>query len=373
MTGALLVLSTCAMASNPPRAGITGEPFGKTPDGRDVTLFTLTNNRGAEARIMNYGGTVVSLTMPGKTGLFADVVLGYDTLAEYIKDSPYFGSLIGRCGNRIRNGRFTLDGKSYTLAANFRGHHLHGGLNGFDKKLWAATPSTNAAEPSLSLRLISPEGEEGYPGTLTVQAVYTLTGNNELRLDFTATTDKPTICNLTHHSYFNLAGTGDVLNYHLLIPADHITTVDKEMIPTGALLPVTGTALDFRKATSIGTVIGADDEQLRIANGFDHNWVFNKRPGELTLLARVEDPASGRVMDVLSTEPGLQFYSADFGNGCKGKGGRVYRHRAALCLEPQHYPDTPNHPEFPTIVLRPGTTYRNTIIYRFSVMTGKTN
>ena len=363
----LLVWSTAVAGEVAPNR-VTAHPFGKTSDGVPVTLYTLSNSRGAEARIMNYGGTLVSLSMPDKAGAFADVVLGLDTLAEYIASSPYYGSIIGRCGNRIKSGRFSLDGKEYTLAANFRGHHLHGGVKGFDKRMWAATPSTNALGASLELTYVSPDGEEGYPGTLIVKALYTLTDQNELRLDFTATTDKPTLCNLTHHAYFNLSGKGEILNHRLMIPAARFTPVDKEMIPTGEIRSVAGTPLDFRSPTAVGAVIQADDEQLKIANGFDHNWAFDKKPGELTLLARVEDPDSGRTLEVLSTEPGLQVYAADFGDGSKGKGGQVYQHRGSLCLEPQHYPDAPNNPKFPLITLRPGSTYRNTILYRFGIV-----
>ena len=363
----LLVWST-AVAGEPTPNRVTAHPFGKTPDGVLVTLYTLSNSRGAEARIMDYGGTLVSLSMPDKAGIFTDVVLGFDTLAEYISSSPYYGSIIGRCGNRIKSGHFKLEGKEYTLAANFRGHHLHGGVKGFDKRMWTATPSANALGASLELTYVSPDGEEGYPGTLTVKALYTLTDQNELKLDFSATTDKPTLCNLTHHAYFNVSGKGEVLNQRLMIPAGRFTPVDKEMIPTGEIRSVAGTPLDFRHPTAVGAVIQEDDEQLKIANGFDHNWAFDKKPGELTLLARVEDPDSGRILEVLSTAPGLQVYTADFGDGSNGKSGQVYRHRASLCLEPQGYPDAPNHPQFPSVVLKPGEICRNTIIYRFEIV-----
>jgi aldose 1-epimerase len=358
-----------AASETPPAAStVTETPFGSLPDGAKVSVFTLRNPNGAAARILNYGGIVVSLTMPDRQGVLADVVLGCDTVADYLRDSPYYGAIIGRCGNRIREGRFTLNGQSYTLAANFFGHHLHGGVKGFDKRLWTASTGTNANSATLALSYTSADGEEGYPGTLSVQAVYTLTDRNELKLDFIATTDKPTLCNLTQHSYFNLAGAGEVLDHRLTIPAGRFTPLDKAKLPTGAIATVEGTPFDFRRPTAVGKVIGTDSEQLKITNGFDHNWVFDKRPGEMTMLARLADPTSGRVLEVLSTAPGLQVYTPDFGDGCRGKGGQTYRRRGALCLEPQAFPDAPNHPEFPSIVLNPGETYRHTIIYRFSVV-----
>ncbi len=362
--------SASAADASPSRGrGWSKQSFGTNLDGAPVTLFTLRNSRGMEARICNYGGIVVSLKVPDKNGKLGDVVLGYDKLADYLKESPYFGSLIGRYGNRIAKGRFTVAGVSYQLATNNYPNALHGGVKGFDKCLWKATPRSTAEGPALELEYVSHDGEEGYPATLTVKAVYTLTQDNGLRLDYTATTDRETILNLTQHSYFNLAGqgSGDILNHVVMMPADRYTPVDSTLIPTGELAPVEGTPFDFRQPTPIGARINQDNEQLKFGKGYDHNWVFNKRVGELTLLARVTEPTSGRMLEVLSTEPGLQFYSGNFLDGTlKGKGGKVYQFRNGFCMEPQHFPDSPNHPNFPSVVLKPGQVYQNTIIYRFS-------
>jgi aldose 1-epimerase len=350
------------------RAGISKQPFGTTPDGTPVDLYTLRNAQGMEARIMNYGGIVVSLKVPDKGGHLGDVVLGYDKLADYIKETPYFGAMIGRYGNRIAKGRFTVNGVSYQLATNNFPNSLHGGVKGFDKCIWMAKPHEDPQEPALELHYLSHDGEEGYPANLTVTAVYTLTRDNGLRLEYTATTDRDTVLNLTQHSYFNLAGHGDILGHEVMMPADRFTPVDSTLIPTGDLRSVEGTAFDFRKPTAIGARINQDDEQLKFGKGYDHNWVFNKGLGELTLLARVTEPTSGRVLEVLSTEPGLQFYSGNFLDGTlTGKGGSAYQFRNGFCMEPQHFPDSPNHPNFPTALLKPGQVYRNTIIFRFSV------
>ena len=335
-----------------------------------MDIYTLKNSKGAEARIMTYGGVVLSLKMPDKNGQFGDVVLGCDKLEDYTKTPPppYFGALIGRYGNRIGKATFTLDGQTFHLAGNDHGNTLHGGLKGFDKVLWTATDKQTDAGPSLVLKYTSKDGEEGFPGTLNVTATYTLTDNNELRLDFTATTDKDTVVNLTHHGYFNLAGKGDILGHILTIPADNITPVDAGLIPLGKLQPVDGTPFDFRKPTAIGARINADDAQLKLGPGYDHNWVINKKAGELSLMAHVSEPTTGRVMEVWSTEPGLQFYTGNFLDGTiTGKGGWVYQKHNAFCMEPQHFPDSPNKPQFPTTELKPGETYHNTIIYRFSV------
>ncbi|MCD6338927.1 MAG: galactose mutarotase [Verrucomicrobia bacterium] len=365
--GALaLVVSGCTTMKKTPGT-ITKAPFGKLPDGRQVYLFTLRNSRGAEARIMNYGGIVVSLKMPDRNGRFDDVALGYDRLEGYLTNSPYFGALIGRYGNRIAKGRFTLDGKTYQLAVNDGPNHLHGGIKGFDKRLWEAEMERTPEGPALKLHYLSPDGEEGYPGNLDVEAVYTLTEDNELRLDFAATTDKPTIVNLTHHSYFNLACEGTILDHQVKIVADAFTPIDATLIPTGEIRPVKDTPFDFNEPTPIGARINQNDVQLQYGKGYDHNWVIKKPLGALGLMARVYEPKTGRVMEVLSTEPGLQFYSGNFLDGTiVGKGGRVYVHRSGFCMEPQHYPDSPNKPNFPSVVLRPGQVYRNTIIYRFS-------
>ncbi|MGA2541167.1 MAG: aldose epimerase family protein [Verrucomicrobiota bacterium] len=352
--------------------GITKQAFGKTPDGQAVDVYTLKNSKGAEARIMTYGGVVLSLKMPDKNGQFGDVVLGCDKLEDYTKTPPppYFGALIGRYGNRIGKATFTLDGKTYQLAANNNGNTLHGGNKGFDKVVWTAVRMTedSATGPQLFLNYTSKDGEEGYPGTLNVTAVYTLTENNELRIDFTATTDKDTVVNLTHHGYFNLAGKGDILGHVVTIPADNITPVDAGLIPLGNLQSVDGTPFDFRKPMAIGARIDADNAQLKLGPGYDHNWVINKKMGELTMMAHVSEPTTGRVMEVWSTEPALQFYSGNFLDGTiAGKGGWAYQKHSAFCMEPQHYPDSPNKPQFPTTELKPGQTYKNTIIYRFSV------
>ncbi len=296
------------------------------------------------------------------------MVLGYDNLADYIKDTPYFGALIGRYGNRIAKGKFTLNGKEYTLAVNNGPNALHGGLRGFDKVVWEPRLLASPEGPSLELRYTSKDGEEGYPGTLSVTAVYTLTVDNALQIEYTATTDKDTVVNLTHHSYFNLAGKGDILNHQVMMPADKFTPVDSTLIPTGELKPVDGTPFDFRTPTAIGARIGQDDEQLKFGKGYDHNWVINKPLGQLGLMASVYEPTTGRVLEVWSTEPGLQFYSGNFLDGSlTGKGGWVYQFRNGFCMEPQHYPDSPNQPNFPTVVLKPGQVYKNTIIYKFSV------
>ena len=349
-------------------SGATKAPFGKTADGKRIDIYTLRNHSGMEARIMNYGGVVVSLKVPDKKGKFGDVVLGYDNLGSYLTNSPYFGALIGRYGNRIANGKFSLDGQDYTLVVNNPPNHLHGGVKGFDKVIWKAKLMETADGPALELTYLSKDGEEGYPGNLSVTATYTVTEENELRVDFTATTDKDTVCNLTHHSYFNLRGKGDVLNHIVQINADQFTPIDSNLIPTGELKPVDGTPFDFRKPTPIGEHINDDDPQLKYAGGYDHNFVINKLPGEFGLAATVYEPVSGREMEVWTTAPGLQFYTGNFlGGTIKGKGGWVYQHRAAFCMEPQHFPDSPNKPDFPSVELKPGEVYHNTIIYRFAI------
>jgi aldose 1-epimerase len=350
-------------------SNITKASFGTMPDGSVVEVYTLRNAGGMEARICTYGGIVVSLTAPDRTGKFGDIVLGYDNLDGYRTNSPYFGALIGRYGNRIGGAKFTLEGKTYTLAANNGPNTLHGGLKGFDKVVWTAKPLAGSSGPALQLTYVSKDGEEGFPGTLSVTAVYTLADQNELRLNFTATTDKPTVCNLTHHSYFNLRGQGDgdILGHEVYINSDKTTPVNKELITTGEYAPVEGTPFDFRKPTAIGARINDPDSQLQFGPGYDHNWVINKPMGQLGLQARVHEPTSGRVMEVWSDEPGLQFYAGNFLDGTiKGKGGKVYQRRTGFCMEPQHYPDSPNKPMFPTTELKPGETFKNTIIYKFS-------
>jgi aldose 1-epimerase len=347
------------------------QPFGTTAEGTQVFLYTLKNHSGMEAKITNYGGIVVSLRVPDKAGKFDDVVLGYESLAGYLKETPYFGALIGRYGNRIARGTFTLDGKEYSLATNNGKNHLHGGLRGFDKVVWTADQVETPAGPSLVLKYLSMDGEEGYPGNLRVQAIYTVTEANELAVEFSATTDKPTVVNLTHHSYFNLAGataTMTILDHTIMIDADRFTPIDSGLIPTGELRDVAGTPMDFRSPTRIGARIDAADDQLRLGLGYDHNWVLNKKEPGMRLAARVEESTTGRVLDVLTSEPGIQFYSGNFLDGTlTGKGGKAYVHRYGFCLEPQHFPDSPNKPAFPTVVLIPGQTYGHRIMYKFLV------
>ena len=344
----------------------TQADFGKTPDGAAIHIFTLTNRNGIEARIMNYGGIVVSLKAPDRDGKLADVVLGFDSLAGYIDSpSPYFGALIGRYGNRIGHARFTLDGVEYKLAANNGENSLHGGTRGFNKVVW--TPR-ELPDGGLELNYLSKDGEEGYPGNLKVTVTYRLTDLNELSIDYAATTDKDTVLNLTNHSYFNLkgAGEGDILGHAVMLNADRFTPVDAGLIPTGELRAVSGTPFDFRKATAIGARIDQNDEQLKLGKGYDHNWVLNKNDAALSLAARVEEPSSGRVLEVHTTEPGVQFYTGNFLDGTiKGKGGKVYARRSGFCLETQHFPDSPNKPKFPTTVLKPGQRFHSRTVYRF--------
>jgi aldose 1-epimerase len=364
----LAAVFTNFMPSLSASPSVTQKPFGAV-DGQDVQLYTLRNSSGAEATITNYGGTVVSLLVPDRAGKLVDVVEGCDNIETYLKGTYYYGALIGRYGNRIAKGRFTLDGKTYTLATNNGANALHGGPKGFDKVIWKARPVESKHGAVLELSYLSKDGEEGYPGNLEVKAVYTLTEKNELRIDFTAHTDKATIVNLTHHSYFNLSGGGDILDHLVTINADKFTPVDSGLIPTGELKPVDGTPFDFRKPTAIGARINAADEQLKAGGGYDHNWIINqKKPGKLGFQARAESLKTGIVLEVSSTEPAVQFYSGNFLDGSLvGKKGVAYAYRSAFCFEPQHYPDSPNQPAFPSTVLKPGETYSNTIIYKLSV------
>lgn len=341
--------------------------FGKTPEGRQVDLYTLKNQKGVEVAITNFGGIVVSVKVPDRRGNIADVVLGYDSLDGYVNDKSYFGAIVGRYGNRIAHGQFSLDGVTYKLAKNNGENSLHGGIKGFNKAVWDAKEITSKDGPSLQLNYLSKDGEEGYPGNLKVQVTYTLTDANELRIDYSATTDKKTVLNLTNHSYFNLAGqgTGDILGHEMLIQADRFTPVDAGLIPTGELRPVEGTPFDFRKKTAIGARIDADDEQLKLGKGYDHNWVVN-HTADFSLAARAVEPKSGRVLEVWTTEPGVQFYTGNFLDGTvHGKGGKAYGFRFAFCLETQHFPDSPNHPEFPSTVLNPGERYHSTTAFKF--------
>jgi aldose 1-epimerase len=362
----LILLLATAVAVN---AQVTKESFGQTADGRQVDLYTLRNTRGAEAKITNYGAIVTSLKVPDRNGKFDDVVLGFNDFDSYLKNDPYFGAIVGRYGNRIAKGRFTLNGVEYKLATNNGENHLHGGINGFDKVVWTGHEMKSPAGPAVALTYLSKDGEEGYPGNLNVRVVYTLTNNNELKIDYTATTDKDTVTNLTHHSYFNLAGegNGDILNHLVTINANRFVPTDAGSIPTGKLMSVAGTPFDFLKPMAIGARINQDDEQLKFGSGYDHTWVINGRPGVLRIAATAYEATSGRVMQVWTTEPGVQFYTGNFLNGTlTGKAGKVYERRNGFCFETQHYPDSPNHPAFPTTTLKKGQTYKSTTIYRFS-------
>ena len=362
----------CAAFQSQPnsKAGVTKESFGQLPDGTPVDLFTLTNRRGMQARITNYGGIIVSLTAPDRTGKLGDVVLGYDTLAAYVKRNPMFGALVGRYAGRIANAQFTLDGVEYQLTRPGRGTtHMHGGAKGFDKQVWQAKSFARGNDAVLELGYLSKDGEEGYPGNLTVTVTYTLTDKGELKLDYEATTDKDTIINFTNHSYFNLAGAGDVLRHQISLDADRFTVFGEGLIPTGEIRSVKDTPLDLRKPADIGTRIDDQDPQLALGRGYDHFYVLNHKAGALGLAAKVVEPTSGRVMEVLTTEPGVVFYTANgFDSSIVGKGGWAYAKRAGFCLETQHYPDSPHHPNFPTTVLRKGATYRSTTVFRFSAV-----
>jgi aldose 1-epimerase len=355
--------------ANPVAKSIKKSVFGKTPDGKEIELYVLTNRNGLEAAVTNFGGILVSLKAPDRESKLGDVVLGYDSLDGYLNDKSFFGGTIGRYGNRIAQGKFILDGVTHTLARNNGGNHLHGGINGFNKAVWQAREVPSKGGPSLRLNYLSKDGEEGYPGNLSVQVTYTLTDSNELKIDYTATTDRDTVVNLTNHSYFNLAGPGsDILEHELLIQADQFTPVDAGLIPTGELRRVQGSPFDFRKQTAIGARIEQGDEQLKLGKGYDHNWVL-KREGKngLVLAARVYEAKTGRQMEVWTTEPGIQFYSGNFLDGTiHGKSGQIYAHRSGFCLETQHFPDSPNHPKFPSTVLKPGAPYHTTTIYTFS-------
>jgi aldose 1-epimerase len=364
----LLCSLPLAFFADKPRP-VKKELFGSV-EGNPVDLYTLTNAHGLEARVTNFGGAIISLRVPDKKGQFADVVLGFDKLEDYATNEPNFGVIIGRYGNRIAKARFVLDGKEYKLAANNGPNTLHGGIKGFSKAIWKAEPFQNSKGTGLVFTYTSKDGEEGFPGNLTTKITYTLTDKNELIFDYEATTDKPTPVNLTQHSYFNLKGEGhgDILGHDLMLNADRFTPVDENMIPTGELRPVKNTPFDFTKATAIGARISSDDEQIKLGRGYDHNFVINRKSPKLELTARVLEPETGRVLEVYTTEPGVQFYSGNFLNGkLVGKNGHAYQQRDGFALETQHYPDSPNHPEFPNTILRPGKTYRSETIYKFSV------
>ena len=348
---------------------IEKKSWGKTAKGEEIDLYTLRNGK-AEVSIATWGAAVTSLRVPDRNGAIADIVLGFDSLEPYTKENPFFGVVVGRYANRIGQGRFTLDHKEYKLTINNGKNQLHGGPEGFYRKVWKAEEVEAKDGPSLKLTYVSPDGEEGYPGTLTASVTYTLTDDSALRMEYAATTDKPTVVNLTNHAYFNLSGPGegDILGDELMVKAARYTPVDETSIPTGELRSVANTPFDFRKVTALGARIGAADEQLKIGKGYDHNFVLDggvtKKP---RLVASMHDPKSGRVLEIITTEPGLQLYTGNFLDGTiKGKGGKVYANRSAFCLETQHYPDSPNHPSFPTVVLKPGKKYQSTTLYRFT-------
>jgi aldose 1-epimerase len=352
-----------------PSATMKKDPFGKLPDGTSVDLFTLTNASGVSTAITTYGGRVVSLKVPDKKGTLGDVVLGFDTLDGYLAENPYFGALIGRYGNRIGKAQFKLEGKVYKLAANDGPNSLHGGKKGFDKVIWTAADISTKEIPALELRYVSKDGEEGYPGELTSIVTYSLTPQNELKIEYKATTNMNTVLNLTNHAYWNLAGAGegDILKHQMTIVASKFTPVDKTLIPTGELKSLDGSPLDFRTSTAIGERIDKADEQLKFGKGYDHNYVIDAVDGSLKRCALVTEPVTGRSMEVLTTHPGVQFYTGNFLDGTlKGKGGKVYGHRSAFCLETQHFPDSPNQPKFPSAELKPGEEYRHTTVYRFN-------
>jgi aldose 1-epimerase len=363
---AFLLLSSALLTH---AQSVTKQSFGKTADGENVDLYTLRNTRGAEAKIMNYGGIVVSLKVPDRSGKFDDVVLGFNDLDSYLKGHPYFGAIIGRYGNRIAKGRFTLNGKEYKLAVNNGENHLHGGIKAFDKVVWTGSENRTKAGPAVVLTYRSKDGEEGYPGNLDVRVAYTLTNNNELRIDYSATTDQDTVINLTHHSYFNLAGegNGDILNHSVVINGNHFLPTDAGSIPTAELRKVQGTPFDFLTSHTIGERINEDEEQLKLGNGYDHTWIINGRDGTMRMAAQAYETTSGRQMQVWTTEPGVQFYTGNFLDGTlTGKSGKLYPRRSGFCFETQHYPDSPNQPSFPTTTLKKGATYKSTTIYRFA-------
>jgi aldose 1-epimerase len=376
--GVAFLFVGCAVAPQPgaptltPAAELT--PFGTLASGQSAQLFTLKNAHGIEVQLTNYGGIITSLKTPDRAGRLSDIVLGYDNLAAYVANSPYFGAIVGRYANRIARGHFTLDGTTYTLAVNNGPNSLHGGLRGFDKVVWKARPFQNQEGQGVALDYTSPDGEEGYPGTLHATVTYTLTADNRLIVDYHATTDKATPINLSQHSYWNLAGNAsrDILGHVLTINADATTPVDSTLIPTGEIASVDGTPFDFRTPTAIGARIDQrQNTQIRYGNGYDHNWVLNRggaAPDALVFAARVVEPTSGRTMEISTTEPGLQFYSGNFLDGTiTGKGGAVYKFRYGLALETQHYPDSPNHPNFPSTILRPGQEYRSRTVFKFGV------
>jgi aldose 1-epimerase len=362
----LLIAELLSAQAASSKAGVQQQPFG-TVDGRAITLYTLTNSHGMEVRAMNYGGIIVSIRVPDRNGQFADVVLGHENLEGYRPNPPYFGAIVGRYANRIANGTFTLEGKTYALPKNDGPNTLHGGTKGFDKAVWDAEPLKGRTGVAFSY--FSKDGEEGFPGNLRVKVTYTLTNANALEIDYEATTDKATPINLSQHSYFNLKGegNGDILDHEIMINADRFTPVDKNLIPTGELRPVKGTPFDFTTSTKIGARIDDNYEQLVLGHGYDHNFVINRTGGGLVLAVRVYEPTTGRTLEVSTTQPGVQFYTGNFLDGTiTGKQGHVYKHRYGFCLETQHFPDSPNHPDFPNTILRPGETFHEKTVFKFS-------
>ena len=375
----ITALSSCVLAAEAPKAAAPkaaapkGEAFGKTTDGTAVEVFTLTNSNGVKLRAMTYGAIVLSLETPDRDGKLADIVLGYNTVDEYIADTPYFGAIVGRYGNRIANGKFSLNGKDHTLATNNDPGgikcSLHGGLKGFDKVVWKGQGFLSKdGSQGVTFTYLSKDGEEGYPGNLSLNVTYSLSNKNEWKIQYAATTDKATPVNVTQHSYFNLKGegNGDILDHELMLAAAKYTPVTEGLIPTGKFAPVAGTPFDFTKPTAIGARVNAEDEQMKFGGGYDHNWVLDNQSGELTLAAKVYEPGSGRTLEVLTTEPGIQFYCGNFLDGkLTGKSGKKYELRNGLCLETQHYPDSPNQATFPSTILKPGKSLKSTTIYRF--------
>lgn len=365
-----LAIFSCSKTKNEEKmiSTISKEAFGQLPDGQQADLYTLTNANGMTVNITNYGGIITKLTAPDKNGQWADVVLGFDSLAPYLSGHPFFGALVGRYGNRIAKGKFKLNGQEYSLAINNGPNALHGGTKGFDKVIWKATEIKQDSVVGLQLEYTSKDMEEGYPGNLTVKVVYTLDNENALTIDYTATTDKPTVVNLTNHSYFNLTGLKrDILDHEVTIESDSIVPVDTTLIPTGKLRAVEGTPFDFRKATKVAAGIDkTEDEQIKAGGGYDHCWVLKRSGDGLVQFATVKDPESGRVMEVFTTEPGVQFYTGNFLDGKLTGKGATYSKRFGLCLETEHYPDSPNQPQFPTTTLNPGETYHTTTKYKFS-------
>ncbi len=350
-------------------ATVTHAPYGTLPDGTVVEAFTLSNAAGMTVKAITYGAIVTSVTVPDRNGKADDVVLGFDSLDDYLKGTAYFGAVIGRYGNRIGGAKFELDGQTYKLAANNGPNSLHGGLKGFDKVVWKGESFERDGSVGVVFAYTSADGEEGFPGALTTQVTYTLTAENELAIDYRATTDKPTVVNLTQHSYFNLGGdgSGDVLGHELTIDGDRYSNVDQDLIPLGDPVTVAGTPFDFRRSATIGARIDADDDQIRLGSGYDHNYAINRSGPGLVRAARVVEPKSGRMMEVFTTEPGVQFYTANHLDGVKGRAGHIYNRRNAFCLETQHYPDSPNKPSFPSTTLRPGETYESRTVYAFGV------